>query len=324
MGVRVVRVLMCAAPILAVVPSAHAAFADGSTEVQSEAEALEQDLELIAKSKGWSVTEAREYLRASDEVGRVATEVASIRPESFVGSALPLTPGGSPKLYVKGIADEQVLDLVESSGVPIEIVDQQPFSAQELEERAIRAHDTLRHLGFRPISTSVDVTGAGRIPAEVTVSPDSGLTQGDVLELMPSDLREDVVLSLRTEPVARFEAAWGGMRLRADGDNECTSGWSVINLTSGTSGILTAGHCDEVNEIDHPGSAIHNTTYVSQHQGLYGDVEWHTTTQLEPARFYATASDIRTVTGVEPRANISVNEPVAFMGVRLMSVLVHS
>lgn len=121
-------------------------------------------------------------------------------------------------------------------------------------------------------------------------------------------------LTVHTAPIVEDESAFGGMRIRDDGVFECTSGWSVRNVSTGTFGVSTARHCAGVNQIVHPGDAVHGWSLRGEHRGAYGDVEWGSTAQPEPDDFYADADSIRDVSSVEARSNISVNESVCAYG----------
>lgn len=281
---------------------------------QTPAEALRQDLELVAESRGWSYAEAAAQHRAAQAVGAIAETIAGEQPAAFVGSALSEEPGGAPTLYVKGPASDLVGELVAASEVEIAVADHQPYSFAELEARKLRVHHALEDMGFRYVATSVNITGGGLIVTGVTRAPGAPARAADVIDGIPAALRDDVRLTVLPEPNVTDEQAFGGMWVRDDGANECTSGWSVRNLSTGTFGVSTAGHCDGINEINHPGHGIHALVHQAQHRGQWGDVEWKTSAEAEPDDFYATATDIRDTAAVEPRANISVNEPICAYG----------
>ena len=281
---------------------------------QSPDEALAHDLALVAEAKGWTLAEAAADHLAADRIGEVAEAVARERPDIYVGAALAEEPGGAPRLYVKGPADAYVLDLVAASDIEIVVADNQPFSFDELEARKLRVHRALEAAGFRYIATSVNVTGRGVVPAGVTVEPGLPRTVADIVPLLPAGLRGSVQLTVHDQPNVHDEAAFGGMWVRDDGVNECTSGWSVRNLNTGALGVSTAGHCAGINQINHPGHGVHNLNFQSQHRGQWGDVEWHTSPQPEPDDFYADAATIRDVAAVEARGNITVGESVCQYG----------
>lgn len=287
--------------------------------VQSDAEAFAQDLGLMAASQGWTLQEAASQYRAAEIVGRIAEEVFAKRPDLFVGSALSAEPGGAPTLFIKGPADAFVQGLVADAEVAIVLADKQPYSFDELEERKLRVHEALVALGFRYVATGFDITDRGHIDAGVTRQDGLPQRADDLLALLPADLRASVSITVNDVPIVQDETAFGGMWVRRSGTNYCTSGWSVVN-GAGSRGVMTAGHCRTgtglvMNEINHPGHAIHSMTFRSDHRTSYGDVAWYETVVDEPAIFYADETGvIRNVTAIEHIANVSVGETVCLFG----------
>ncbi|MGH9023118.1 MAG: hypothetical protein ACRDV9_08470 [Acidimicrobiia bacterium] len=280
---------------------------------QSAAEAGAQDLALVAKANGWTVEQAAASRRAADIVGAVAAQVAAERPEAFVGSRLSAEPGGVPELYIKGRADAFVHNLVAGAQGSIRLIDNQPFSFQELEERKLQVHGALEAQGFKDISTGFGVAGRGKINAGVTRQPGTPTDPIGILSSLPTLLRGSINLAVNDVAIAIDEESFGGMRTTTGAGGLCTSGWSVYDST-GQTGVTTAGHCDGINAIDHPGHGVHGLTHQREHRGQWGDVEWKTSGEIEPARFYATATEVRTVIGVEPQFAISEGEQVCLYG----------
>ncbi|MGI0117487.1 hypothetical protein [Zooshikella sp. RANM57] len=301
------------------------AFSQGKTEsheavdatkikIQTEEEALATDLKLVAKAKGWTIEEARADYNAAAAVGAVAERLAKSHPDLFVGSVLSEQPGGTPSLYVKGTAPSLVYNLVAESKIDINIVDQQPFSFLELESRAYQIQSNLKELGYKDFATSFDFRNAGRIDVLVAEQTDKLNFSSQVVSELPISLQSNVNVTISKKPVGVAELAFGGMRVLDDNTFECTSGWSVEN-SSGTTGVTTAGHCDGINQIDHPPYAYHPLVHKGQHRGAWGDVEWKTSTYTEPAQFYADQNNnIRNVTSLEARANITIGESICMFG----------
>ncbi len=281
---------------------------------QSAEEAVAQDLRLVAQEKGWTIEQARADRAAADAVGRVAAALAVTRPDIFVGSVVADEPGGEPTLLVKGRADQFVHDLIAKEDLPIRLADRQPFSLSELQDRRLRVQRTLENLGYREIGISAGIQDAGKV--EVLVRKKQGLPSraGDVISLLPEELRASTTLELTDEPVCVYEEAFGGMLLTRNGYAACTSGWSLaVNILGWIVpiGVTTAGHCsNSINGILHPGHGVHNFTYQNQHVGHLGDVQWHTSNEPILAEFYADNYDIRDTNSVEPWASISVGETI--------------
>lgn len=284
--------------------------------VQSDDDALMEDLTLTAKGNGWTFDEALAQYRAAEVVGEIAEEVAKRSPEVFVGSRLSDVPGGVPTLYIKGRAARFIRDLVGHAASPIELADNQPFSLEELEARKFVVHRALLELGYREVATGANITGKGVIQASVAVTPGLPATPSRLATVLPPDLATMVELTVVETRLVEPQAAFGGMWMRDDGVNMCTSGWAVRRDTQFTTthGVATAGHCTGINQIVHPGHATHATTFQSGIENAYGDFEWHTTAESEPDDFYADASTIRDVSAIEAVANISLNEPVCVYG----------
>jgi len=271
------------------------------------------DLSLVAQARGWTLAQAVAHRSISDRFGRIQEQVAQTRPDLYAGAALSAVPDGAPTLYIKGKADESVRELVRSAGIPIKVADGRPFSWQELEKRSIRLNRQLAGMGFRDVVTSVDESTSS-VEAVVTRTPSrADATSRGLLAALPAEFRTGVRLSIAGDDVAVDEHAYGGMWVRDDGVNECTSGWAVTGA-GGVTGVTTAGHCDGINEIDEPGVGVHALTHQAEHRGQWGDVEWKTSTHIEPDDFYASANDVRDVEAVEPRGNITVGESICVYG----------
>lgn len=281
---------------------------------QSDDEALAHDLEMVAKERGWTLSQARDHYMSAEIVGEKAALVALNRPDAFIGSALSDDPTGSPMLFIKGTPDDYILGLISDAGRPITIIDNQPFSFDELETRKLAVHRTFEALGFNYIVTSYDFQRQGHISVEVTKEPGLQSAAEELVSLLPDEIRDAVTIVVSDKPVAEDHAAFGGMWLRDDGVNECTSGFSVRRVSNSTPGVTGAGHCTGINQVNHPGHGIHTLSSQQEHRGEWGDVEWYTSTQAEPDDFYATATIIRDVSAVEARAAISVGESICVYG----------
>ncbi|AOE49420.1 chymotrypsin family serine protease [Kangiella sediminilitoris] len=63
-------------------------------------------------------------------------------------------------------------------------------------------------------------------------------------------------------------------------------------------GIVTAAHCTGLNQFEESTSSIYGMTWRSEERGN-GDAEYHTTSHIEPAEFYATSASIRDVNSIK-------------------------
>lgn len=300
-----------AAPATAGSPSAGDAPASGQGSAGPQA--LTADLELVAKGRGWTVAEAAAHHAVAEAFGKVQQEISAKYPDAYAGAKLSEKPAGAPTLYVKGKAGDDLLTRVRAAGVAVEIVDNRPHSWLELEERSVRLNHRLVGIGFQDVVTSFDET-TSTVEAVVTRRPNLPANAQQVLSRLSAEEARGVRLMMTDADVTSDEDAYGGMAVQDDGVFACTSGWSVQNISSGVTGVTTAGHCDGVNQIVEPGVGTHTLTHQAEHRGQWGDIEWKTSTQIEPDDFYASASDVRDVEAVEPRGSITVGEAVCVYG----------
>jgi hypothetical protein len=174
---------------------------EGTPHLQSGEEALAQDLALAAELQGITVEEAEARYLASEALGRVAGQIAVERPEISIGSSIL---GGSPRLYIKGPADDFVRELVAAAGVEIEIVDNQPYSRGELDERQAQVVRALHDHGFSNFGVGTDITNA-HIAAAVTRQEGLADDPQEILAGLPEELRDSVTLTFSDCPVGSYD-----------------------------------------------------------------------------------------------------------------------
>lgn len=255
-------------------------------QLLSAREAFDRDMAVIAAARNWTVSQAIAQHSVSEALGELTVELAKTRTDIYVGAVLSDQPGGAPSLYIKGVADKPLLDLVHKSGLEVIVFDQQPHSREELVERTWQVHSLLATYGYKQIATSHDIQNRGQIDAAVTTESRSGDVSREIHALLPESLRDSVTLNFTAEPVAIQEYA-GGLRL-VDGNYNpvCTSGWTVEDSSSSQTGVSTAGHCSNISKI-RLYSNYYDTSMQLEHEGVWGDVEWHTTNVVEIPRFYS-------------------------------------
>jgi streptogrisin C len=306
-GLAILVLGATATPALAVEPRAT---------VQSFAEAEAMDLALVAKARGWTVAQARADRDAAERLGKVQEAVAARMPNAFVGGVLSSTPGGAPTLLLKGEANDFVRATVAAAGIPIRIADRQPYSLAELTERSTQVQKQLAAMGYRDIGTAVDVA-KGQVLASVTARAGLPTSRSALSAALPSELLAGTQLTVVDKPVGALSAAFGGMVNFDTTGGWCTSGWPVRHNATGTIGVTTAGHCFGIDTIVDPApnpDVNHSFPFQLEHQGTWGDIEWHTSTTAMPDDFYATTTEIRDVAAVEPQASITVGEAVCVFG----------
>ncbi len=158
------------------------------------------DLQAIAEANGWTIDQAKAQQAANRAIDDISGTVFEEQPDIYIGGALAEEPGGAPSLYLKGPAPQWVLDLVAEAGGPIIVVDEQPYSFDELEARKDRVHQALVDAGYPNVATGVDITSGGVIP--VSLLSVAGLPSDPeaILAFVPEELRADVQLDVTIAP----------------------------------------------------------------------------------------------------------------------------
>jgi len=191
---------------------------DSTPHLQSPEEAAAQDLALIAESQGWTIEQAEAHNRAAEALDVITSRLTAERPGILVGSALSPDPGGPPTIYIKGPADDFVRELVASAGIEIEIVENEPYALNEIDERQQQVVRALQEWGFAGFSVYTDQE-SGQIM--VAVVRQTGLPDDpdEILAGLPAELRENVTMTFSGGsppdydfgPLAVLEGGGGGM-----------------------------------------------------------------------------------------------------------------
>ncbi len=293
---------------------ASAGFEDADVEhavTQDAAEALASDLEAIREAHGWSTEQVAAYEASEAALDAVSELVSTNYPTAFIGSVIADDPTDPPTAYVKGIAPADVRALAIELGV--KLVEKQPYSLDTLDVRLAVVHEAVLSTGFENVVVSADIEREGAITVAVTASSRADLDL--ILTGIAPEIANDITIIAGADPVVEEHGAFGGMFLDDGALFLCTSGWTVQKLSNGVRGVTGAGHCAGVDRIRHPSIVWHTAVATLGHVGQWGDVGWFTTSLNEADDFYADQfNEIRDVTAVEPRANISVGESICVYG----------
>ncbi|MEO3924228.1 hypothetical protein ABGB07_10260 [Micromonosporaceae bacterium B7E4] len=277
-----------------------------------EAQALAADLATLAWERGWTVAQARARHELAERVRPLHRAMATRLPDTYVGGILPDVPGESPTFLVKGKAPESVRAMVAASGLPIRIVDGQPYSAQELADRSRAVHGHLKAMGYTSVTTAAHIR-TGQVMATVTAKPGSALRATTVAEALPAALRTGLELDVVEGPAnIRHTSLFGGLATTRPGAGLlCTTGFSVS--PGGFVGVTTAAHCNN-SEAVHNG-ARHPLNLFDEHLADFGDVEWSTTSGVPVTDdFVGGSAEIRDVTGVRALADMMIGDQACVFG----------
>lgn len=263
---------------------------EGPVEHVDRATAMAHEAALIAAKTGWTIAATRDHMRVQDTLSNLAAGLAAQHPATFAGAQLTPQPGGESIIRFKGGVPDDAAEAVAAAGIPVDLRGGLRYSAAEMRDRAEAIVQHLAGEGYADVSAAV-------IPAGIDVTVGAGPSTEPVL---PPELSDGVRLTRITGPGVREEHTRGGAWLQVNNSNSCTSGFTVVD-GSGVTGVTTAAHCTGLDEYNPPnGDPDYAIPFQGQHLGIFGDVQWHTSSHIEPNEFYATATQIRTVTSVEP------------------------
>lgn len=278
---------------------------------QSVAEAGGPDSEAVREAQGWTTEQLAAYQASEAALDWVTGRLSTDYPNAFVGSALADDPTEPPTVYVKGGAPADIRALASELGVAV--VEEQPYSLDDLDVRLAAVQEAMSSAGLKDFVVSADIQRKGAITVVVNLL--SGASFDAALIGLAPEIAKDITVIKVDGPVVEDQGAFGGMKLQDGGVFECTSGWTVRRIADGVRGVTGAGHCDGIDQINHPGHGVHAAVQKQLHVGEWGDVGWYTTAELEVDDFYADEfNNIRDVAAVEPRANIAVGEFVCVYG----------
>ncbi len=141
---------------------------------------LIEDAGAFAEQQGWTLDQALEQNEINERLDWVQGEIAANRPGQFIGAKLSSEPTGAPTIYLKGPVDDFIQALITAAGTTITIVDEQPFSQEELRERQKRVGASLVSMGFEEWGTSYDFSGRGTIDAMVVTQAGSPTSKKEI------------------------------------------------------------------------------------------------------------------------------------------------
>lgn len=289
----------------AAMPSSALASPD-TTKVLSSAESVTEDAQAVAALAGVSVAEARNRLTFQTGVSRFIDSIpADVLTASYAGSSLSFSSGHQATLYFKGQVPAKL------SGAPagVQLVGGMRHSFDQLTERQNAVHAALAAQGFRDISSATDIA-TQHITVDVTLQPARpGLRGKAIRDATLAALAERTALGANDFSIVEHAAGrsavvpehgYGGAGFRDDGVRECTSGFVVRRNSDGVEGVLTDSHCEGLNQLEENNTSggvnlSFSAPFVSEHIGVNGDMEWHTTTHDDFPQFWSSNSSRRNV-----------------------------
>src|SRR5262249_35036839 len=142
----------------------------------------------------------------------------------------------------KGAVPASARDLL--AGADVELRGGATWTLAALDTRARMVYADVAARFDATVATSFDAR-TGTIEVSIQTPPDLlGATEAQLRGLLPKSARAaDVHVSFGTAPVSGNEHTRAGALTTSSAGDRCTTGFSVFSLASGTTGMLTAGHC---------------------------------------------------------------------------------
>jgi hypothetical protein len=166
----------------------------------SDRDAYQSDLESIAEARGWTLEEAQLYQDKTDAAGEVSERLSLERPDVFVGGAVGPEPSDAPRMYIKGVADDGVYAIVGAAPFEIRVIDRQPYSRDDIDQRQSLLADELLALGFLNFAIGTDIQREGLMEATVQRTEGAPGSVEELLAALPASLRERISVRLIDEP----------------------------------------------------------------------------------------------------------------------------
>lgn len=278
----------------------------------SPEEAAETDLRLVAEAKGWTLEEARHDRETADQLGDLQEVLIAEHGDAYAGGYLSDEPTSPPTLRFVGAVSVKAQEAIDASDLEPNIETKAKFTLAQLRESTIQAIETLAARGFEEAIAGVDER-AGRVYLTVR-DRHNRETAHSIRQALPDAVRPVVsTVEVRGGSIIQPAHTRGGNWMADDGTNECTSGWSVRRLSDGVEGVALAAHCEGINEF-RDATGLYSAPWRGEHIGDWGELEWHTTSHIELAEFWADSSHLRDTLQIEGAGNISVGESVCIYG----------
>ncbi len=297
---------------------------------QDEHAARGTDIALFAEKSGLSMTQAEETMAFQDAFGQYADDLIARYPNQISAMWIDQVSSQSGHIQFIGSVPAELTAAVaqaNQSNSALEGIVLSGDGVFTLDEHAMRtelAAEALTAQGYDNMVTFYDpaaqvtrveiklpLEAAEPSKAQVANVVQNHLVAARALNGEAASAAASVPLDLELTvirgdgPIVTDEHTYGGTLMRDDGVSECTGGWTARNNANGTLGILTAGHCDGINQHVQPGCCTYAAPFIKQIHGTAGDAEFHTTpSHAVYDDFYADATNLRDVTSIRSTSSM--------------------
>ena len=257
-----------------------------------------RDLETVAAHYGISIEAAIERYAWNDNFALVVADIRASLPDAFAGAEIVDATNAwiSFKGDIPSIAYDFIATFTDSHDrISVEMRSNAGFSEAELVQAIAAAHyAVLEQPEVRTASTSHDF-GSGVITTIAVIDEN---VPNSVLEEFRIHAEQQIVNSTRTDILNQLDVSLirserpiiggldnGSEHLGGEALTTCTSGFGVKKSGTTERGVLTSGHCDNAQSDD--GDAL---TFKAEHEGWWGDFQWHTGPDGTTDDFYGGSS----------------------------------
>lgn len=250
-------------------------------------------LQTMADEDGISLNEAITRYGWQNDFAIAATALEEQFPDDFTYAAIESDSSASIsfKSEVPLLASALLHDL---SGVRVRLFPDYGLSAQEVEALIEEGHKNAQVAKKSADLVTTFDYDTKRLIVQVDNSSMASGSADEVSEALKRLTGDRIDVSVTVTGISsRSEAnLYGGARIERGGQNTlwCTSAFSV--KSGSTTGVLTAGHCDDTpfTVENTSGSTEYSMTHKKGHEGTWGEFRWFTTTQTEIDNFYTNFS----------------------------------
>lgn len=264
------------------------------------------DLAQLARQRGITHQEAIETYGWRARFSELLMRIQEAYPDEYAGAKMAPDDGSGPWVAFRADAPPESVAMLKSFFKPVAVHESRGFSEKELEARLEKAHYALwqRKDLVRNVSSGYDIaTGAITVQVEPVASLASLATvQTDLRAALPAESDAwNVQVSVVDSIAHADDYIHGGGRLEYQSSSglACTAGFG-IRKGSNPRGMTTASHCN--NALDYSwidaGAPWTRLTFQAEHNGTWGDVQWHTSTNQVDDDFYQNWYSLRDTNAV--------------------------
>jgi hypothetical protein len=293
---------------------------DQAPRRQTAEEAIATDAQWYARSEGVSQAEAARRLRMQRDTGPIIERLRNAHKNRLAGIVIDHKPAYRIRVRLTGNLPVQAqneaaggdhLPVMFETGAPATL-DALVASLRANQAAVAKLYPNLAGIGTDE-STSEIVLFVNAPGADAANAARAKFAE--VQKLLGQPARLEITDAYPTVGDVR-----GGSLVQAASGAYCTSGFVVKNTSTGVTGVITAGHCDNALTYYNPNMTTIPLTFVtgSEYLDADQDVQVHTSTYVEQPEFYYDDAKqyTRVLTGKRLKSSTAYGDNVCHRGER--------